>query len=120
MILRTEENKRTLVAMDFPDGSPKEILSFNFTGRHYIDLAWSPDGRFIYFSKGPDTGYEWSLYRVPRQGGDAQDLGLKMRRFQSLSVNPDGRRITFASIPPDGEFPQIWVMENFLPAIGKK
>ena len=120
MILRPEQNKRTLEVMDFPDGSPKEILSFNFTGRHYIDLAWSPDGRFIYFSKGPDTGYEWSLYRVPRQGGDAQDLGLKMRRFQSLSVNPDGRRITFASIPPDGEFPQIWVMENFLPAIGKK
>jgi hypothetical protein len=49
------------------------------------------------------------------EGGNAQNLGIKMKRFESLSIHPDGRRISFASIPQEGEFPQIWVMENFLP-----
>ena len=36
-------------------------------------------------------------------------------RFESLSIRPDGRRITFASIASEGELPQVWTMENFLP-----
>jgi len=115
MILRPEENLRVLQVMDFPEGSPKEILRFKFSGDHYIDLAWSPDSRFIYFSQMPNDSSSWDLWRVSGDGGNAQNLGIKMRRFESLSIHPDGRRISFASIPQEGEFPQIWVMENFLP-----
>jgi Tol biopolymer transport system component len=117
MILRPEEKLRVLQVLDFPEGSPKEILRFNFSGDHYIDLAWSRDSRFIYFSQIPDdsSNWDWDLWRVPVVGGNAQNLGIKMKRFESLSIHPDGRRISFASIPQEGEFPQIWVMENFLP-----
>jgi Tol biopolymer transport system component len=115
MILRPEEKLRVLQVMDFPEGSPKEILRFNFSGDHYIDLAWSPDSRFIYFSQSSDDGVNWDLWRVPGEGGNAQNLGINMRRFEWLSIHPDGRRISFASIPQEGEFPQVWVMENFLP-----
>jgi Tol biopolymer transport system component len=115
MILRPEENLRVLQVMNFPEGSPKEILKFKFSGDHYIDLAWSPDSRFIYFSQSLDDGVNWDLWRVPVEGGNAQNLGIKMKRFESLSIHPDGHRISFASIPQEGEFPQIWVMENFLP-----
>ena len=115
MILRPEENLRVLQVMDFPGGSPKEILRFKFHGDHYIDLAWSPDSRFIYFSQSSDDGVNWDLWRIPGEGGNAQNLGINMRRFESLSIHPDGRRISFTSIPQEGEFPQVWVMENFLP-----
>ena len=65
MILRPEEKLRVLEVMDFPGGSPKEILRFKFSGDHYIDLAWSPDSRFIYFSQSSDDGVNWDLWRVP-------------------------------------------------------
>jgi hypothetical protein len=38
-----------------------------------------------------------------------------MRRFQHLSVHPDGERITFAALSGHTMLPEIWVMENFLP-----
>jgi len=121
MLLRTEERLRILKVMDFPEGSPKEILRFPLNGSFIIALAWSPDSRFIYFSQNPDDDLNWDLWRVPREGGEGQNLGFSMRRFESLCVHPDGRRIAFASNPPDGEFPQVWVMENFLPiSTGKK
>jgi Tol biopolymer transport system component len=115
MIFRPEEKLRVLQVMDFPEGSLKEILKFKFGGDHYIDLAWSPDSRFIYFSQMPNDSSNWDLWRVPMEGGNAQNLGIKMKRFESLSIHPDGRRISFASIPQEGEFPQVWVLENFLP-----
>ena len=118
MILRQQRDLRVLTVMDFPEGGSREILKFKVDGSFYIDLAWSPDGRFIYFSQPSNEKGNWDLWRVGQEGGAGQKLGVTMRRFESISIHPDGRRITFASIAPEGEFPQIWVMENFLPAAG--
>lgn len=114
-LLRTESNLRVLKVMEFPDGTPKEIQRFKQSGSFIIDIAWSLDGRFIYFDNDPNDDYKWYLRRVPLEGGEAQDLGLVMRRFQQLNVHPDGQHITFASLAPEREFPEVWVMENFLP-----
>lgn len=115
LLLRTEENLRVLKVASFPGGTPKEIHRFAQGGRWIIDIDWSPDGQYIYFSNDPDSDGKWELWRIPSKGGEAQNLGLVMCHFQDLSVHPDGRRITFASRPSEGEFPEIWVMENFLP-----
>jgi Tol biopolymer transport system component len=81
-----------------------------------FDLGWSPDGRFIYyFDRAPGTD-EWRLRRVAAEGGQAQDLGLTSRYIDQLSVHPDGSRITYSGPPTTSEPPQVWVMENFLPA----
>jgi Tol biopolymer transport system component len=117
LLLRTDENTRVIKVMEFPDGTPREILRFKQTGRWIIDLAWSPDGRFIYYSDNPtDKTGEWRLRRVLAEGGDAQDVGLVMRYYRQVSVHPDGSRITFSSSPSNPEPSQVWVMENFLPA----
>jgi len=120
LLLRTEENLRVLKVMSFPGGTLKEIHRFAQGGRWIIDINWSPDGRYIYFSNDPDGDGKWELWRIPSEGGEAQNLELVMSHFQHLSVHPDGRRITFASRPSKGEFPEIWVMENFLPKLEDK
>lgn len=116
-ILRVDEKTRVLKVADFPDGAPKELTRFALSGSFIISLAWSPDGRFIYYHDLPtDRTGEWRLRCIPAAGGDPQDLGVVMRHFRQISVHPDGSRITFSSPPNTVEPSQVWVIENFLPA----
>jgi Tol biopolymer transport system component len=117
LLLREEENLRVLKVMSIKGGEPVELHRFGFKRRNIIDIDWSPDGRYIYFSKQkPDSeGGEWVLWRVPAKGGEAENLGLTMPLLGHLSVHPDGERITFASRSGHTMLSEIWVMENFLP-----
>jgi Tol biopolymer transport system component len=117
-VLKTDEKTRVLKVMEFPDGTPKEIQKFAMIGSWTFDIGWSPDGRFIYYSDvHSGGGGAWHLWRIPAEGGTAKDLGLTSRYFERISVHPDGSRITFSAPPATSEPPQVWVMENFLPAI---
>ncbi|MBM3957587.1 MAG: PD40 domain-containing protein [Gemmatimonadetes bacterium] len=100
--------------MPFPDGTPKDIQRVRDPDSR---IAWSPDGRFIYYSDLPPAGGKaYHLWRVPADGGTAQDLGSAANRHRNLSIHPDGLRITFSTGTLDPEPAQLWVMENFLPA----
>ncbi len=115
LILREEKDMRMVKVMPTEGGEPVELHRFELKGRNIVSLDWSPDGRYIYFPKRTTDG--WELWRVPAQGGEAENLKLKMRNFINLNIHPDGQRITFASRVGDEMLPKIWVMENFLPKI---
>jgi len=118
LIIRDEKNMRTVKVMPIEGGEPKELHRFELDGGNIVPLDWSPDGRYIYFPKRSTEG--WELWRVPAQGGEAENLKLKMRGFSNLNIHPDGQRITFASRVGDEMAAKIWVMENFLPKITDK
>jgi len=84
--------------------------------QHGGEIAWTPDGRYLLVVRhaGPPQG-KTQLWRVPVDGGDPQPVGPAMEQIHFPSVHPDGRRFSFTS----GFFsrPEIWVMENFLPAL---
>jgi len=113
LILREEKEMRMLKVMSVEGGEPRELHRFELKGRNIVQLDWSPDGRYIYFVKMISEGYE--LWRISAEGGQAENLGLKMPGFVSLNFHPDGQRITFSSRVGDKMGPEIWVMENFLP-----
>jgi TolB protein len=113
LILRDEKNMRMVKVMPTEGGEPVELHRFELKGRNIVSLDWSPDGRYIYFPKRTPEG--WELWRIPVQGGDAENLKLKMSQFINLNIHPDGQRITFASRVGDEMLPKVWVMENFLP-----
>jgi Tol biopolymer transport system component len=115
VLMRAEENTRVLKVVPAIGGELKELYRFKQEGRWIIDIAWSPDGKHIYFSEDPDGDLKWELMRISSEGGTPQSLGLTMERIEHLSFNPDGSRITFASRTPQSKLPQVWVMENFLP-----
>lgn len=115
VLMRAEKDTRVLKVVPATGGELKELHKFKQGGRWIIDIAWSPDGKYIYFSEDPDDDLKWELRRIPSEGGAPQSLGLTMERMEHLSFHPEGKRITFASRPPKSELPQVWVMENFLP-----
>jgi len=117
LLLREEENLRVLKVMSIKGGEPVELHRFEFKGRNIIDIDWSPDGRYIYFSKRKPDSEEgkWELWRVLAKRGEAENLGLTMPALGHLSVHPDGERITFHSLSGQAMPPEIWVMKNFLP-----
>ena len=51
--------------------NPKQIF-VDKAGRHNHYLAWSPDGRFIYFVRGIMDPWDMDIWRVPSQGGTVE------------------------------------------------
>ena len=74
--------------------------------------------RDSYYSDLPPAGGKpYHLWRVPADGGTAQDLGSAASWHERVSVHPDGTRITFSTETINPEPAQLWVMEDFLPAV---
>jgi Tol biopolymer transport system component len=76
-------------------------------------IAWTPDGRYIVFSKRPNRRSPYELWRIPAGGGQPQKLGLALPELGNLSLNSDGRRLAFSAAQPFTR--EVWVIENFLP-----
>ena len=70
-------------------------------------LSWAPDSRYVLCRNGRD------VWRIPALGGDAHKLAIPVNARQ-LVVHPDGKRVVIGVKEPGSE---IWVMENFLPAL---
>ncbi len=76
------------------------------------NLAWTPDGRYLLYTKRSGTwphGELTEVWRIPAQGGEPIKLGISFPRIGHLRIHPDGRRIAFAVHEYRAE---IWVMEN--------
>jgi Tol biopolymer transport system component len=117
LMMRENETTRSLKVLPVAGGESKELCSFEKDRQvKYIRITWSPDGRYIYFSKQkPKSGGIWELWRIPAEGGKAQNLKLGMHGFVDLNIHPDGSRITFASRTMHENVGAVWVLENFLP-----
>lgn len=117
LMMRENEMTRGLKVLPVAGGEPIELCRFEKDHQvKYIDITWSPDGRYIYFSKQKPKGNGiWELWRIPSEGGEAQNFKLAMHRFMQLNIHPDGKRITFASMTMHEKVGAVWVMENFLP-----
>jgi len=98
------------------EGGDKRTLMKLDKGGGINGLVWSPDGRYIYYSKweeGSSKSETCSLWRIPAEGGRPEKFDLTMDAFGKLSFHPDGKKLAFTSWRIESE---AWVMENFLPA----
>jgi len=108
---------RRVVLISATGGEPHELVS-EAPGRSAWDtLAWSPDGKYVYFGRQlQELQGAIKLYRVPVAGGAPEDLNFEIG--EELHFRPDGRRLAFTRL--EGEAHrlrgEIWVMENVLPA----
>jgi Tol biopolymer transport system component len=101
-------------------GEPREIYSHRpwLDGSRFWGLAWTPDGRYLMFSRpegsasNPKVG---DLWRVPVAGGHPEKVGVAMNISRFPRVHPDGQRIAFESFDR-GTF-EVWALENFLPKL---
>ena len=75
-------------------------------------IAWTRDGRHLLFGRkiGPE---KTELWRIAIEGGEPQKVGVVSQGVYDIVLRPDGNRIAFST---RAYKPEIWVMENFLPA----
>jgi len=106
----------SLLLVPAEGGTPRELLRlsiFSGSGPETLGVfvAWSPDGKFLLFRKGPASARE--TFRIPVQGGAAVKYGAEWT-VGPPTIHPDGRQVAF----PAGERRiEIWAMENFLPTL---
>jgi eukaryotic-like serine/threonine-protein kinase len=89
----TDENGiQSLWLRNIPTGSDTQVLPPSAS--HYQNLAFSPDGNYIYFRKAAnDVHTVFDLYRIPVLGGTPRTV---VRNIDTeVAFSPDGHRIVF-------------------------
>jgi Tol biopolymer transport system component len=119
MAVVSREEERAIQVLPSKGGEPREVYRFNSKGGHPTWLDWTPDNKFIIFTKRIDDSKSgvsgWGLYRVSLDGRDIQYLGIRTTYISDINVHPDGNHLAFCSYGPKWRKPELWVMENFLP-----
>lgn len=105
--------KRSVLTVSLAGGKPRTVLEIDSPGAFGTTLAWTPDGRYIFFTVPAATKEEpAALWRVPAAGGQPEKLALAMPGLREVRVHPDGRRIAFFA---QQTMTEVWLMENLLP-----
>ncbi|MBL8962021.1 MAG: S9 family peptidase, partial [Gemmatimonadetes bacterium] len=82
----TSGQRELLLATDTLPGAPR-----------YAPVAWSPDGRHVYFSHASRTQWERGLLRVDRTTRQREDLARDRRLYQGFRLSKDGTRFVYTS-----------------------
>ena len=87
-------------------------------------MEWSPGGKYVFFRKGASPATR-ETFRIPVSGGTPAKFGAEWT-VGPPTINSDGRQVAFAMSRSSGSGPnpmskvEIWVLENFLPALTSK
>jgi Tol biopolymer transport system component len=101
----TKSGVLEIIALD--TGQSRELLRVPDPSVFYKVLAWSANGRFLFYGNG-------ELWRVAIENGASEKVGIApMAGLLDVRVHPDGRKIAFFAWEFGAE---LWAMERFLPA----
>jgi len=105
-----EEGESYLLTIPVGGGEEKELFA---SQGGFGTAMWSPDGKYVYFTKSQDGT---SLWRLPAQGGTPQKVWHSENRVEIFSIRPDGKQMSFAMRERELE---IRVMENLVQELEK-
>jgi len=120
---------KELKIMSAAGGESRVLYKCEQKGENVNGFRWSPDGEYIFYVLDQPKQNQFSIWRIPREGGETQKV-LEMNKWETqkvlemnklfhknikkLSVHPDGQHVAFQSTSPFGDT-EVWLMENFLP-----
>ena len=96
-------------------GEPRDL----FRGPLWYVPRWTSDGRYI-IAQALDTktglyAAVSEIWRIPVRGGTPLRLDLNIPKMEDFALHPDSRRFAFSV--NEGSRTELWVLENFLPAL---
>jgi Tol biopolymer transport system component len=109
-----------LDVMPLTGGSAREVFrAAPWSGNvRFGVLAWTPDQRHLLFVRPGDEGAQ-ELWSISAAGGEPEKVGVSYEgAIKSPEIQPDGSRIAFSATKSAA--PEVWALENFLPAAAKK
>ena len=112
-----KEGVTALMVVPTAGGEPRELLRVHEPEVISVP-GWMPDSRHIIYASGvAGEKPKFELWRVSADGGEPQNLGLRMqaRVPYGLSVHPDGKRIAFTVGTQRRD--EVWVLENLVPML---
>lgn len=93
-----------------PTGANARRIFGDRPGLHNHFPAWSPDGRWIYFSHGTPATKEMDLWRIDPDGGHAERL--TQRNTDVAYPTPVGNRTVFyVARDEEGSGPWLWAFD---------
>jgi Tol biopolymer transport system component len=92
------------------DGGDERVLVPPAFGIHAHEPAWSADGAFIYFNRGPMNNNQapTEIWRVPSGGGEAERVVATQGIAESPLPTPDGRGLIYAGDRAGGALNLRW------------
>jgi Tol biopolymer transport system component len=105
---------RTLKIIPVNEQKSSVLCTFRDDNRNFPAMGWTPDSKYIYFSRVTGEDEEPSVWRIKVSGGELQRLGSPTPGLICLSFHPDGKRVALCGLTR-GKSDELWVMENFLP-----
>ena len=108
---------RELKVIPANGGEERMLYRFTQSGGGPVFLCWTPDSQdILFFQEKTAKNPEEALCRIPVTGSDVEELGvLSINAPEYLNIHPNGHQIVFSSTGPSINYPEYWVMENFLP-----
>ena len=92
------------------NGSNAKRIYVDKPGVHCHFLAWSPDERYIYFSKGIPPVGEWDIWRVPSAGGTPERITHHQTRvFYPTPI--DNRTLVYTAAAEDGSGSKLYAID---------
>jgi len=122
--LRSEASGKSAVVVLIPvsGGEPRDLLRVNRPEwvNNNTSMPWTPDGRGILVSKITESTSE--LLLVPIDGAAPQKLEFDANGWRGsvggrIKLHPDGHQLVFVS--GNKLSMEVWVLENFLPALSE-
>ena len=115
---RDLSNRLTIVAgysikiLNLTTNNLEELVKFDSGVRH-SSIAWSPDGRWLYYAKCLGKK-DMQFGRISSDGKTTQLIEESFPHLQYISIHPDGKRMVFTTGQNYGKS-SLWVMKNYLP-----
>ncbi len=96
--VKNDGGQRTLWVRNTVTNTDTQIQSA--FGNDYVGLAFSPDGNYLYFTRGtPENDSLRALYVMPVFGGTPKQLIVDIDSV--INFSPDGNRFTYTKYTPD-------------------
>jgi len=114
MELAADRKIRTLKIIPVNEQKFSVLCAFKDDNNAFPAMGWTPDSKYIYFSRVIGDDEEPSIWRIEVSGGEPKRLGSPSPGLISLSFHPDGKRVALCGFTR-GKSDELWVMDNFLP-----